>query len=164
MNSYVFLIPIVIIYGALLGNYLTTAYHRVPLNKPINGVLGERGIKPHCSACNHALRYYEYFPILSWIFTRQRCNYCGIAVDKVYTMLEVGMIIISLLLFLRFGMNTKYVLLTLFSATVLLFVTLYITHRKFYFKPLAFVIASGIIFILGDVDEFTGWVCVFVGC
>lgn len=147
--NYIVLLSVVLIYGALLGNYLTTAYHRIPLNKPINGMLGEKGIKPHCSVCNHELKYYEYFPILSWIFTRQRCNYCGVAVDKVYTMLEVGMMIISLLLFLRFGMGTEYVLLTLFAATLLLFVTLYIMYRKFYFKSLAFVVVSGIIYVLG---------------
>ena len=147
MNSYIFLVPIVIIYGALLGNYLTTAYHRIPLGKPINGILGQKGIKPHCSVCDHELKYYEYFPILSWIFTRQRCNYCGVAVDKVYTMLEVLMIIISLLAFFLMGMNIEYVLLTMFLSTVLLLATLYFTYRKFYFKSLVFVVLSGIIFI-----------------
>lgn len=147
--NYFILLSIVLIYGALLGNYLTTAYHRIPAGKPINGMLGEKGIKPHCSVCNHELKYYEYFPILSWIFTRQKCNYCGVAVNKVYTMLEVGMMITSLLLFLKFGMNMQYVLLTLFAATVLLFITLYITYRKFYFKSLAFVVISGVIYVLG---------------
>ncbi len=145
----VLLIIIAIIYGALLGNYLTSAYHRIPAGKPINGLSREKGIKPHCSVCNHELKYYEYFPILSWIFTRQRCNYCGAPVDKIYTMLEVGMIVVSLSLFAVFGMSLSYVLLTLFIATLVLFAVLYIKYRKFYFKSFCFVVASGIIFILG---------------
>ncbi len=146
--NYVFLISIVIIYGALLGNYLTTAYHRIPLGKPINGMLGKKGMKPHCSKCGHKLKYYEYFPILSWIFTRQRCNYCKAPVDKVYTALEVGMVIVSLILFMLLGMNIEYTLLTLFSSTVLLFITLSFVHRKFYFKSFAFMAISGIIYYM----------------
>jgi prepilin signal peptidase PulO-like enzyme (type II secretory pathway) len=147
--NYFILVSISLIYGVLLGNYLTTAYHRIPLNKPINGLTRERGIKPHCSVCKHELRYYEYYPILSWVFTRQKCNYCKASVDIAYTALEVGMMIMSLLLFSTFGMNVFYVLFTLFISTFVLLFALYIKYRKLYFKSVCFVLISGAILILG---------------
>ena len=57
-------------FGLLFGNYATTFYHRLPLNKPINGFSDRKGIRPHCSKCKHPLKFYEYYPVIGWIYTR----------------------------------------------------------------------------------------------
>ncbi|MDF3048096.1 MAG: peptidase protein [Candidatus Midichloriaceae bacterium] len=140
------------LYGVLLGNYLTTAYHRIPLTKPINGIFKNKGIKPHCSVCEHELKYWEYFPVFSWIFSKQRCNYCGVKVDKIYTVLEVSMMLISISLFAFMGMNLQYVFLTLFMSTVVLLIALYAVYRRFYFKSVCFVVISAALYIVGAYD------------
>jgi leader peptidase (prepilin peptidase)/N-methyltransferase len=154
MNHFLVLL-ISALYGVLLGNYLTTAYHRIPLAKPINGISKNKGIKPHCATCKHGLKYWEYFPVLSWIFSKQQCNYCGAQVDKMYTMLEVSMMLISVSLFILMGMNLQYVFITLFMATVLLLIALYISHHRFYFKSVCFVIVSAVIYVVIGSYDFT---------
>jgi leader peptidase (prepilin peptidase) / N-methyltransferase len=133
---------IAIIYGLLIGNYTTTAYFRIPRSILINGIMKERGKAPHCSVCRHSLRFYEYFPLLSWIFTRFKCNYCGVDIDPVYTFLELGGMIISLSLFLLLGMNEFYVVSTTLGGALLLNFVLFLTYGKFYRKALYAVLLS----------------------
>ena len=73
-------------------------------------------------------------------------------VDKVYVMLEVSMMLISINLYAIMGMNLQYVFITLFMATVLLLITLYAIHHRFYFKSLCFVVASAMLYVMGCYD------------
>lgn len=99
-----------IVLGLLFGNYLTTFYHRITNKLPINGVM-ESGMKPHCDSCGHELRYYEYFPVLSWIFCRFRCNYCGVSIPKVYFLLEFTSMLISIALWFLVGFGSLFIAL-----------------------------------------------------
>jgi leader peptidase (prepilin peptidase)/N-methyltransferase len=122
-----------IFYGAIVGNFATTAYYRIPKNIPINGQR-DVGVKPHCSVCDHNLKFYEYLPILSWIFCRHGCNYCGASIDRTYTMLEVAGIFIALILLAFFPIDFAYAILTFALMNVILGVVLLIKYRKLYWK------------------------------
>ncbi len=134
--------------GVLLGNYLTTAYYRIPRGKPINGLSKNIGIKPHCSTCAHPLKYYEYFPVLSWFSTRFKCNYCGAPTDMTYFTLEFGMMLFALIIVAALGMSDFAVLLIMFVAAVYLAMMLLYKYKKLYFKSSAFVVVSAFVLIL----------------
>lgn len=144
MLTTVLLVIVVAIHGALLGNYMSSAYHRIPNNKPINGISKSAGIPPHCSACGHNLKMYEYYPILSWIFSRFKCNYCGVKIDPTYTVLEVSMMFTSIALYFWIGISYTFVFATVFIATLALALALYINYKKVFFKSALFVLVSGV--------------------
>ncbi len=124
------------IYGLLIGNYSTTAYFRIPRAMPINGLSTYSGKAPHCSTCSHPLKFYEYFPVFSWVFTRFKCNYCGAPTNKAYTILEATVMFSSILLFTYLGMTTIYVTSVLIASAITLNLSLFITHHKFFRKAL----------------------------
>jgi prepilin signal peptidase PulO-like enzyme (type II secretory pathway) len=129
-----FLSIVAAIYGVLLGNYVSSAYHRIPKAKPLNGLNDVIGKKPHCSLCLHPLKFYEYLPVLSWVFSRFKCNYCGFKIPLMYTILEASMMILSVLAFFVFDINIDYALICLVIAAILLNLSLFITYSKFYAK------------------------------
>lgn len=120
------------LFGVLFGNFATTYYHRLPLKKPINGLNNKSGMIPHCSKCGHALKFYEYFPVFSWIFVRGKCNYCGVKVDPVYTLLEVSTMSFAVMLYLVIGLNLLFPTLLLLVCVLNLLFALYYKHSKFY--------------------------------
>ncbi len=81
---------IIFIFGLLIGNFATTLLYRLPRDIIPYG-FSSHGMKPpFCSKCKHALRFYEYLPVLSWISTRGSCNYCHEKVSHSYFYLEIA--------------------------------------------------------------------------
>ncbi len=146
--TYLYLVALV--YGLFMGNFLSTAYYRLPKNIPINGLSTKHGRKPHCSACGHELKMYEYFPLTSWIATRFKCNYCGAPITKEYFVLEIGMMIVGVIsLKLHQTFDIRFVLTLPVYALYFLNVMLYIKHRKFFTKLVYFTIfTTALIYLL----------------
>lgn len=120
------------IFGLLFGNYSTTVFYRLPIGKPINGITDKIGIKPHCSKCGHKLKFYEYLPLLSWVSTRFKCNYCGAKTDMMYTFLEASALLASIFLYLILGFSNEYIFSLLSYVLLMLSLCLYIRHKKVY--------------------------------
>ncbi|MFI4983956.1 MAG: prepilin peptidase [Rickettsiales bacterium] len=136
------------IFGLLFGNYATTAFHRLPLGKPINGLSRTIGIKPHCSTCNHELKFYEYLPLLSWFSTRFTCNYCGAKTDMTYFCLEFGSMCIAVILFLTIGFTDYYIIFLLASVVLLLNALLLYKHKKLFILPQVWLlILAGVYYV-----------------
>jgi leader peptidase (prepilin peptidase)/N-methyltransferase len=120
---WLFEILIVSFFGVLFGNYLTTIYSRIKQKKPVNGILKD-GLPPHCDSCNHKLKYYEYFPVLSWYYAKFRCNYCGVKITPVYFMLELLGLMISICSWYIFGISTSFIWFTFTMLVIILGLTL----------------------------------------
>lgn len=119
-----------LVIGVLFGNYLTTFYSRITQQKPINGIL-EGGMKPHCDSCGHELRFYEYFPVLSWVFCRFRCNYCGVNIPVSYFIFEILGLLQALFWWWLFDVNTIFVICFLGGIMLTLYIALELhKHRN----------------------------------
>jgi prepilin signal peptidase PulO-like enzyme (type II secretory pathway) len=144
--TYILMIIFVSIIGLMFGNYATTAFHRIPNGKSINGYTALQGKKPHCSNCGHLLKFYEYLPLLSWITARFKCNYCHSKIDYIYTMLEVFGLIAALGLYFLIGLNIDYVFLLLNWVCFSLLLALFWRYKRTYYQ---------ILFL--QVSLITGW-------
>ena len=134
-------------YGLIIGNYLTSAYFRIPRAIPINGLNAKVGKAPHCSVCSHKLKFYEYFPLFNWFSTWFKCNYCKAPIDPAYMGLEIGMTFISLILFEILGMNLEYSFSVLFAAVLLLNILLLAKYRKIYSKSALSLVVLGVLLL-----------------
>lgn len=81
---------IVFIFGVFIGNFATPVFYRLPRGIIIYGFNKEFTKPPFCSTCFHPLKFYEYLPILSWISTLGRCNYCKVHISYSYILLELS--------------------------------------------------------------------------
>lgn len=90
------------ILGAIIGSFLNVVIYRIHTGKSLNG-------NSHCLSCGTVLRWYELFPLISYIFLRGRCSWCHAYIPVRYWIVE----------FLTAA--TFLWLYTLFSETLLLF-------------------------------------------
>jgi len=70
--------------GLVFGSFLNVCIARVPL--------GESVVAPRsrCLSCGHAIRWYDNFPLLSWMALRARCRDCGAAISWRYPAVELA--------------------------------------------------------------------------
>lgn len=72
------------LFGLFLGSFLNVCIVRVPR--------GESVVTPrsHCMGCGHAVRWYDNFPVLSWVLLRGKCRDCGARISWRYPAVELA--------------------------------------------------------------------------
>ena len=137
--------------GTLFGSFFTLAVYRIPLNKDISH---ERSF---CPNCNHKLGFWDLIPVLSYIFARGKCRYCGQKIRIRYLILEVLSGLVFLIGYLALNMQFPFVeidKLMFFAAFVFMYVTVAIIsgidkeYRKIEMKVLLFGLIMQSVYIL----------------
>lgn len=85
--------------GTVLGSFYTLAIYRIPLNQDITH---ERS---YCPKCNHKLNFIDLIPILSYVFLRGKCRYCGDKIRPRYLILEISSGILFMLYILSLRLD-----------------------------------------------------------
>jgi leader peptidase (prepilin peptidase)/N-methyltransferase len=82
--------------GACVGSFLNVCVYRIPLNRSI--------VHPgsHCAACGAPIAWYHNIPIVSWLLLRGRAACCGTRIDTRYWLVELGLALLFLALWLRY--------------------------------------------------------------
>lgn len=136
---------LIFIMGTIFGSFLTLAVYRIPLHKDITH---ERSF---CPNCNHRLEFLDLIPVLSYIFLKGKCRYCGEKIRIRYLLLELLSGIIFLTIYISMNFNYPFfekekmgyfVMLIIFYVTIALISGIDKEYRTIN-KP---VIAVGIIF------------------
>ena len=83
--------------GACIGSFLNVCVYRIPLNRSI--------VTPgsHCAACGAPIPWYHNLPIISWLVLRGRAACCSTRIDLRYWLVELGMALLFMALWLRYG-------------------------------------------------------------
>lgn len=87
----------IFIFGLIIGSFLNCVAWR--LYKEESFLAG----KSYCPHCKHSLGVWDLFPVLSYIFLRGKCRYCGKSISIQYPFVELGMGLIFLFTYLHFG-------------------------------------------------------------
>lgn len=69
---------IVFIFGICIGSFLNVLVYRIPL-----GLDFKHG-SSFCPTCKHELKWYDLFPLFSWIFLGGKCRYCKTKISPIY--------------------------------------------------------------------------------
>lgn len=96
------------LFGACIGSFVTCAADRYVSHESV-----WKG-RSHCPSCGHSLTVLDLFPILSYIFLRGRCRYCGarIPVRCLFTETLCGFAFFAIAWFYGFSFATlEYCLL-----------------------------------------------------
>jgi len=83
--------------GACVGSFLNVCVYRIPLNRSI--------VHPgsHCAACGAPIPWYHNLPIISWWVLRGRAACCGTRIDARYWLVELGMALLFMALWMKYG-------------------------------------------------------------
>ncbi|WP_207695326.1 leader peptidase (prepilin peptidase)/N-methyltransferase [Enterococcus sp. DIV0212c] len=125
------MLVIYFVVGCVIGSFLCLAAERIPIGKSILFPAS------HCSYCRNKLKFFELIPIISIIFLRFRCRYCGHRFSPVYFFSEL---ICGWLCFLTIfkPVHSLYWLCFLFTAVLLSLTDIfYLIVEPKIFYPLA---------------------------
>ncbi|MBD3169188.1 MAG: prepilin peptidase [candidate division Zixibacteria bacterium] len=94
---------IVIAFGLILGSFFNVVIFRLPNNQSI--------LTPgsHCPKCSEPVRAYDNIPILSYIFLRGKCRFCGKKISLRYPFIEALTAFLFWLSFYHVGFNLQLI-------------------------------------------------------
>ncbi len=70
-------------YGLIIGSFLNVVIYRFHTGKSLSG-------HSHCLSCGTRLRWFELFPLFSYLGLRGRCSSCGSYIPSRYFLVELG--------------------------------------------------------------------------
>ena len=92
----------VFVFGSIIGSFLNVVILRTPLKQSI---ITEPS---HCFSCGNRLKWYDMFPIFSWLILRGKCRFCKAKISPRYMIVETITAVLYLLAYLRFGSTGRW--------------------------------------------------------
>lgn len=124
--NYMLIIYIIItfIYGIVVGSFLNVCILRIPEGKSI---VTERS---HCMKCGYQLKWYDMFPVFSYLFLRGKCRKCGDKISIQYPIIEAANGFLWMISLYVYGMSVDMILTSfLLSALLVLSVIDFRTYE-----------------------------------
>lgn len=150
-----------IIFGLCFGSFLNVLILRIPRGESIAFPAS------HCFACGKKLRFYHNIPLLSFIFLRGKCAFCGAKIAIQYPLIEAISGIIALFIYLKFGFSIESICI---GIAILLLLALSVIDFRFSevpdclnFSAFIFAIIGGIfwhkdfLFVIGSAFAYAGF-------
>jgi leader peptidase (prepilin peptidase)/N-methyltransferase len=109
--------------GAAVGSFLNVLIFRIPEGQSI--VLPSS----HCPKCGHAIRVHDNIPIISYLILRGKCRDCHEKISLQYPIVEAITAVMSLLLFLKFGLSFKYLFSFIFTCALIVITFIDLRHQ-----------------------------------
>lgn len=103
----------VFIFGTVIGSFLNVCIFRIPLEQSI-------AFPPsHCMSCGEKLKWYDMFPIISWIVLKGKCRYCKSKISYRYPLVECMTGIIFLAIYLKYGFTFNTIKFCIFASIII---------------------------------------------
>jgi leader peptidase (prepilin peptidase)/N-methyltransferase len=111
------------IFGAVVGSFLNVCIYRLPK--------GESVVFPpsRCPACGFRIPWYDNVPIVSYLVLRGRCRSCRAPFSFQYPLVEGINGLLTLFLFMRFGLSFAFLVLFLFCSAMVVVTFIDLEHQ-----------------------------------
>lgn len=131
--------PFIFIVGLLIGSFLNVCIWRLPREESI--------IRPgsHCPGCSTALGARDLVPVLSWIFLRGKCRFCGAKISPRYPAVELLTGGLFFATYLHYGLSADLVAGLVFAAFMVAITFIDLDHQIILDGMLALLAACGLI-------------------
>lgn len=133
-----FIPTVAFLFGVIIGSFLNVYIYRFHTGKSIAG-------SSHCLSCQTPLRFYELFPLISYLGLRGRCLTCSARIPSRYFWVELGTALLFLLVVLAVADPLLWPLLFLL-VSVLMIVSVYDLYH--FVIPNVFVYVLSVIAIV----------------
>lgn len=111
------------IFGAAIGSFLNVCIIRLPAEASI--------VKPlsQCPHCHHPIRLYDNIPLISFLILQAKCRDCGGKISWRYPLVEFITALLSLILFIKFGLTWAFLIYFIFTAVLIVITFIDIDHQ-----------------------------------
>lgn len=142
---------IIFIFGIVIGSFLNVCIYRIPEHEDIVKT------RSHCMSCGRQLKWYDMFPLFSYLFLRGRCRYCKAKLSVQYPLIEAVNGILYVIIVLQNGVNVDSLLYCLLTSAL---IVLSVIDFRTYEIPLGinlFILALGLIRVALDYHNFLNY-------
>ena len=128
----------VFFFGLLIGSFLNVCIWRLPREESI--------IRPgsHCPACSTVLGARDLVPVLSWLFLRGKCRFCGEKIPARYPAVELLTGGLFFACYLHYGLTPGLVAALVFSAFMVAITFIDLDHQIILDGMLALLAVCGL--------------------
>lgn len=110
-------------FGLIAGSFLNVVIYRVPRRESV--VLPSS----HCPACAHPLAAQDNIPLISYLFQKGKCRYCGARISKQYPLVEAVTALIFVTSLLKYGLTPAFFMAVFFLLVLLAVSVIDIEHQ-----------------------------------
>ncbi|MCB9812168.1 prepilin peptidase [Candidatus Nomurabacteria bacterium] len=128
-------------FGVIIGSFLNVYIYRFHTGKSLAG-------HSHCLSCGTPLRWFELFPILSYMILRGRCRTCGCRIPSRYFLVELATGVLFALT-LTLTLDLAAILLWWFIFSVLVVILVYDLYHYIIPDRLVIVLTTAALLLLG---------------
>ncbi len=123
MEFYIIIVA-VILFGAIVGSFLNVVILRLPQRDASIAFPGS-----HCPKCQAPIYWYDNIPVLSYLLLGGKCRKCKITISLQYPFVEFCMAMLSMALYVKFGLGFEYGFYFMFLAALLVIIFIDIHHQ-----------------------------------
>lgn len=117
---------LVALLGLAVGSFLNAAIYRLPRQIPIR--IGRSA----CPRCKTKLKWFHNVPLLSYVFLRGKCAFCGGRISVRYPLVEFVNAVLYLYLFWQYGLSWNFAIYAYVSSALL---TIFLIDLDFQIIP-----------------------------
>ena len=139
---------IIFIFGIVIGSFLNVCIYRIPEHEDIVKT------RSHCMSCGRQLKWYDMFPLFSYLFLRGRCRYCKAKLSVQYPLIEAVNGILYVIIVLQNGVNVDSLLYCLLTSALIVLSVIDFRTYEIPFGINLFILALGLIRAALDYHNF----------
>ncbi len=164
--------PAIFILGLMIGSFLNVCIYRIPRKESI--VFPDS----HCPKCGQEIRKLDNIPLISFLFLKGKCRYCGERISLRYPLVELATAVLLLLLLYRYGLTLDFMAFGFFACVLIvisaidfehmlipnmiiipsiitgLFIVLVIDYHTFGESLLGFLVGGGVLLLIALVAPY----------
>jgi leader peptidase (prepilin peptidase)/N-methyltransferase len=130
------------IIGLLIGSFLNVCIYRIPRGESIS-------FPPsHCTKCGTRIKWYDLFPVLSYMLLRGKCRTCGDKISIRYPLIELLNATLYMLVYIKYGPSIDFLKFALLSSILIVIGLIDLDTTDVYFKTTLTGIIIGIVFMI----------------
>ena len=154
MEYGIIILPLVFLYGILVGSFLNVCIYRIPRHESIVTT------PSHCMSCGYGLRWYDLIPVFSWLGLRGKCRKCKAPISVQYPIVEAANGVLWVLVITVCGLTIEGILYCLFTSALLVLSVIDFRTYEIPFGINLFIAVLGGIRLATDLS---GWLSYVLG-
>lgn len=104
---------IIFLFGIVIGSFLNVCIYRIPKHEDIVKT------RSHCMSCGYTLKWYDMFPVFSFLVLHGKCRKCGTKLSAQYPLVEAINGVLYVLIVWIHGATVEALLYCLLISTLI---------------------------------------------
>lgn len=149
----------IFVFGIVIGSFLNVLIYRIPGHENIAVV------RSHCMQCGYQLKWYDLFPIFSYLFLRGKCRKCKAKISVQYPLVEAlnGILYVVVFAFIYQQTTDSLLCCVLYCMLGSVLLALSVIDFRTYEIPVGFNLFIGLLGVARIVTDYENWLQYVIG-